>query len=144
MRQAPAAVSPAVVLEDDWIFINDGYPLDIGWHERTAIGLALGMDREGLRRRDCRGGRKAGGLPPPGGWPVATFALLDLDAKTDQDQANRWLCALQLSAPLTLEETGPSCAPEARGQFSRVFRVETGKSPAKSVENMRPRGGARQ
>jgi transcriptional regulator GlxA family with amidase domain len=63
-------------------------------------------------------------------------ALLAIDAKTDRIQDALQYARYNLSKPLNVEELARAACLSVR-QFSRVFRVETGLSPARAVENLR-------
>src|SRR6266478_2090718 len=62
--------------------------------------------------------------------------LLDLDAKSDRVQKALLYARRNLSAPLSVENLADAACLTPR-QFSRVFRAETGLSPAKAIENLR-------
>jgi transcriptional regulator GlxA family with amidase domain len=63
-------------------------------------------------------------------------ALLDLDAKSDRVQSALQFARRSLGKPLSVEELANAAGLSPR-QFSRVFRAETGLSPAKAIENLR-------
>ena len=62
--------------------------------------------------------------------------LLDLDAKSDRVQNALQYARGNLGKPLSVEELANAACLSPR-QFSRVFRAETGLSPAKAIENLR-------
>jgi transcriptional regulator GlxA family with amidase domain len=63
-------------------------------------------------------------------------AMLQLDAKSDRVQVALAFAKQNLREPLTVELLADAARLSPR-QFSRVFRVETGLSPAKAIENLR-------
>jgi transcriptional regulator GlxA family with amidase domain len=62
--------------------------------------------------------------------------LLEIDAKSDRVQDALEYARRNLSKPLSVEKLAQAACLSPR-QFSRVFRLETGMSPAKAVENLR-------
>jgi transcriptional regulator GlxA family with amidase domain len=62
--------------------------------------------------------------------------MLELDAKSDRVQMALVFARKNLRQPLTVEQLAEAARLSPR-QFSRVFRVETGQSPAKAIENLR-------
>lgn len=127
---------PRVSVEVDRIFIADGQV----W---TSAGMTAGLDMAlGLVERDVGPEktrdaartlvlhhRRAGGQSQHS-------ALLDLDAKSDRVQSALQFAKSNLGKPLSVEELAKAACLSPR-QFSRVFRAETGLSPAKAVENLR-------
>jgi transcriptional regulator GlxA family with amidase domain len=63
-------------------------------------------------------------------------AMLQLDAKSDRVQIALAFAKQNLREPLTVELLADAARLSPR-QFSRVFRTETGLSPAKAIENLR-------
>jgi transcriptional regulator GlxA family with amidase domain len=63
-------------------------------------------------------------------------ALLDLDAKADRVQTALTYAKRNLRMPLEIEDLARAACLSPR-QFTRVFRTETGTSPAKAVESLR-------
>jgi len=127
---------PKVIVEMDRIFIADG-PI---W---TSAGMTAGIDLAlGLVERDVGGEiaratarslvvhhRRAGGQSQHS-------ALLELDAKSDRVQDALAFARKNLREALTVEQLAEAARLSTR-QFSRVFRTETGQSPAKAIENLR-------
>jgi transcriptional regulator GlxA family with amidase domain len=127
---------PRASVEVDRIFIADGQV----W---TSAGMTAGLDMAlGLVERDVGPEktrdaartlvlhhRRAGGQSQHS-------ALLDLDAKSDRVQSSLQFARRNLGKPLSVEELAKAACLSPR-QFSRVFRAETGLSPAKAVENLR-------
>jgi transcriptional regulator GlxA family with amidase domain len=63
-------------------------------------------------------------------------AMLELDAKSDRVQTALAFARKNLREPLTVEQLAEAARLSPR-QFSRVFRAETGQSPAQAIENLR-------
>jgi transcriptional regulator GlxA family with amidase domain len=127
---------PKVSVEVDRIFIADGQV----W---TSAGMTAGLDMAlGLVERDIGPEktrdaartlvlhhRRAGGQSQHS-------ALLDLDPKSDRIQSALQFARRNLGKSLSVEELANAACLSPR-QFSRVFRAETGLSPAKAIENLR-------
>jgi transcriptional regulator GlxA family with amidase domain len=127
---------PKVRVEIDRIFIADG-PV---W---TSAGMTAGVDMAlGLVERDMGENlahatakmmvvhhRRAGGQSQHS-------ALFQLDAKTDRIQDALAFAQKNLRAPLRVEQLAQAARLSPR-QFTRLFRMETGQSPARAVENLR-------
>jgi transcriptional regulator GlxA family with amidase domain len=62
--------------------------------------------------------------------------LLDLDAQSDRIQTALTYAKKNLSSPLTVDGLAEAAYLSPR-QFSRVFREETGNSPAQAIERLR-------
>ena len=123
---------PKITVEMDRIFIADG-PV---WTS-AGIDLALGLIERDLgqpaAQRTARlfvvHHRRAGGQSQHS-------AMLQLDAKSDRVQIALAFAKQNLREPLTVELLADAARLSPR-QFSRVFRAETGLSPAKAIENLR-------
>ena len=127
---------PKVRVEMDRIFIADG-PV---W---TSAGMTAGIDMAlGLVERDLGGDvaratakmmvvhhRRAGGQSQHS-------AMFGFDAKSDRVQDALAFARKNLRQPLTVEQLAEAARLSPR-QFTRVFRAETGQSPARAVENLR-------
>jgi transcriptional regulator GlxA family with amidase domain len=127
---------PRVTVEVDRIFIADG-PI---W---TSAGMTAGIDLAlGLLEKDAGPAaartvakalvvhhRRAGGQSQHS-------ALLEMDAKSDRVQEALVFARRNLDQPLSVERLAQVAGLSLR-QFSRVFRAETGQSPAKAIENLR-------
>jgi transcriptional regulator GlxA family with amidase domain len=127
---------PKASVEVDRIFIADGQV----W---TSAGMTAGIDLAlGLVERDIGPEktreaartlvlhhRRAGGQSQHS-------ALLDLDAKSDRVQSALQFARRNLGTSLSVEALANAACLSPR-QFSRVFRAETGLSPAKAIENLR-------
>jgi transcriptional regulator GlxA family with amidase domain len=127
---------PKVRVEMDRIFIADG-PVWTSAGMAAGIDLALGLIERDLGQDIARATartmvvyhRRAGGQSQHS-------AMLELDAKSDRVQMALAYARQNLREPLTLGELAEAARLSPR-QFSRVFRAETGQSPAKAVENLR-------
>jgi transcriptional regulator GlxA family with amidase domain len=127
---------PKCKVDMDKIFIADGQI----W---TSAGLSAGSDLAvamvesdhgaDLAREVARGlvmhHRRAGGQSQHS-------VLLDLDAKADRIQTALAYAKRNLRMPLEIEDLARAAFLSPR-QFTRVFRSETGTSPAKAVEALR-------
>ena len=127
---------PKVKVEVDRIFIADG-PV---W---TSAGMTAGIDLAlGLLERDV--GLEASRVVAKAlvvhhrraGGQSQHSALLELDAKSDRVQEALAFARRNLRDSLSVERLAEAARLSPR-QFSRVFRVETGQSPAKAIENLR-------
>jgi transcriptional regulator GlxA family with amidase domain len=127
---------PNVKVEADRIFITDG-PVWTSAGMTAGIDLALAMIEEDLgievgravARRLVVYHRRAGGQ--------SQFStLLALEPKSDRIQNALAYAKRNLDQPLTVEQLAEAAHLSPR-QFSRVFRTETGQSPAKAIENLR-------
>jgi transcriptional regulator GlxA family with amidase domain len=127
---------PKASVEVDRIFIADGQV----W---TSAGMSAGLDMAlGLVERDV-GPDKARDAARTlvlhhrrAGGQSQHSALLDLDAKSDRIQSALQFARHNLGKSLSVEELANAACLSPR-QFSRVFRAETGLSPAKAIENLR-------
>ncbi len=127
---------PKCQVDMDKIFIADGQI----W---TSAGMSAGADLAvgmiesdygtDLARTVARGlvmhHRRAGGQSQHS-------ALLDLDAKADRIQTALAYAKRNLRIPLEIEDLARVACLSPR-QFTRVFRSETGTSPAKALETLR-------
>src|SRR5260221_868760 len=127
---------PKATVEVDRIFIADG-PI---W---TSAGMTAGLDLAlSLVERDlgAEGAREAARVlvlhHRRAGGQSQHSTLLDLDAKSDRVQNALQYARRNLGRPLSVEELADAACLSPR-QFSRVFRAETGLSPAKAIENLR-------
>lgn len=127
---------PKVTVEVDRIFIADG-PIWTSAGMTAGLDLALSLVERDLGAEKSREiarvlvlhHRRAGGQSQHS-------TLLDLDAKSDRVQKALLYARRNLSAPLSVENLAEAACLSPR-QFSRVFRAETGLSPAKAIENLR-------
>ena len=127
---------PKVKVEEDRIFIADG-PVWTSAGMTAGIDLALAMIEQDLGADVARGvarqlvvyHRRAGGQSQ-------FSALLELEPKSDRIQSALAYAKRNLDKPLMVGQLADAARLSPR-QFSRVFRAETGQSPAKAVENLR-------
>jgi transcriptional regulator GlxA family with amidase domain len=120
----------------DRIFIADG-PVWTSAGMMAGTDLALGLIERDLgqqaAQRTARAlvvhHRRAGGQSQHS-------AMLQLDAKSDRIQTSLAFAKQNLREPLTVEALADAARLSPR-QFSRVFRSETGLSPAKAIESLR-------
>ncbi len=127
---------PRTRVEIDRIFVQDG-PIWTSAGMTAGIDLALSLIERDLGSDKAREAarnmvihhRRAGGQSQHS-------ALLTLDAKSDRVQDALQYARRNLSRPLSVEQLAQAACLSPR-QFSRVFRLETGMSPAKAVENLR-------
>jgi len=127
---------PSVQVDEDRIFITDG-------HVWTSAGMSAGMDLalavvEADLGRDTALSiaRKLVLYQRRGGGQSQFSTLLELDAKSDRVQLALTHAKENLASDLSVEVLAEAARLSPR-QFSRVFREETGQSPAKAVERLR-------
>lgn len=133
------ALYPAVRLDQDRIFTNDG-PIwtTAGGAAGLDLGLALiendlGADlAKSVARELVVYHRRAGGQSQ-------ISPLLELAPKSDRIQAALTYARDNLHKPLTVPELAEAAHLSPR-QFSRAFQAETGQSPAKAIEILRVEG----
>jgi transcriptional regulator GlxA family with amidase domain len=127
---------PKITVEMDRIFIADG-PVWTSAGMTAGIDLALGLVERDLGEQVTQRAakvlvvhhRRAGGQSQHS-------AMLELHAKSDRVQTALTYAKQNLREPLTVELLADAARLSPR-QFSRVFRLETGLSPAKAIENLR-------
>ena len=127
---------PKITVEMDRIFVADG-PVWTSAGMTAGIDLALGLVERDLGEQATQRTakvlvvhhRRAGGQSQHS-------AMLQLHAKSDRVQIALAYAKQNLREPLTVELLADAARLSPR-QFSRVFRVETGLSPAKAIENLR-------
>jgi transcriptional regulator GlxA family with amidase domain len=130
---------PKVKVDADRIFIIDGAV----WTSAgmtAGIDLALAMIEQDLGANLARAvarhlvkyHRRAGGQ--------SQYSALDLEPKSDRIQSALAYARRHLDTPLTVGRLAEAANLSPR-QFSRAFRAETGKSPAKALENLRIEAG---
>jgi transcriptional regulator GlxA family with amidase domain len=127
---------PDVKVEVDRIFITDGAV----WTSAgmtAGIDLALAMIEEDLGAEVARAvARKLVVYHRRAGGQSQFSTLLALEPKSDRVQNALAYAKRNLDKPLTVEHLAEAAHLSPR-QFSRVFRAETGQSPAKAIENLR-------
>jgi transcriptional regulator GlxA family with amidase domain len=130
------ATYPNIKVEEDRIFVVDGN-IWTGAGMAASIDLALalvekdhGLDvAQGVARQLVVFNRRAGGQ--------SQFSqMLDLKPKSDRIQKAIEHAGAHLRDALSVEELAEAAGMSVR-HFSRAFRAETGRSPAKAVEGIR-------
>ncbi|NIK87001.1 transcriptional regulator GlxA family with amidase domain [Rhizomicrobium palustre] len=127
---------PEITVEDDRIFINEG-PYWTSAGLTAGLDLAVGLVEKDLGAEVARSvahklvmhHRRAGGQSQHS-------ELLELAPKTDRIQNALIYARKHLKNALSVEELAEVARLSPR-QFSRAFRIETGQSPAKAVEQLR-------
>jgi transcriptional regulator GlxA family with amidase domain len=127
---------PKIRVEMDRIFIVEG-PVWSSAGMTAVIDMALGLVERDVGADLARATakmmvvhhRRAGGQSQHS-------AMLDLDAKSDRVQDALLFARENLRETLTVERLAEAARLSPR-QFTRVFRVETGQSPARAIENLR-------
>ncbi|BDU18945.1 GlxA family transcriptional regulator [Dyella sp. GSA-30] len=127
---------PKVQLEEDRIFVIDGQI----W---TSAGMSAGVDLAlAIIEKDMgvevarMVARKLVIYQRRGGGQSQFSALLELNAKSDRVQMALAYAKENLASDLSVEALAEAARLSPR-QFSRVFREETGQSPAKAIERLR-------
>ncbi|HEX7910100.1 MAG TPA: GlxA family transcriptional regulator [Paraburkholderia sp.] len=127
---------PDIRVEEDRIYIVDG-PVWTSAGMTAGLDLALAMVEKDLGAEVARSvahklvmyQRRAGGQSQHS-------EMLDLAPKSDRIQNALNYARQNLSRSLTVEELASTAHLSPR-QFSRVFTLETGQSPAKAIEGLR-------
>ena len=127
---------PDVRVDEDRIFIRDGNI----W---TSAGMSAALDLTLALIEDDHGAEISRAVARnlvvyhrrPGGQSQFS-ALLDLEPRSDRVRRALVYAKEHLRNPLSVEELAEAASLSPR-QFSRVFREETGQSPAKAVERLR-------
>ncbi len=127
---------PAVKLDEDRIFIADG-PM---W---TSAGMSAGLDLALALVEADRGDEVARQIARAlvmyhrrAGGQSQFSTLLEIAPKSDRIQRALSHAKQNLKSALSVEELAGAAALSPR-QFSRLFHAETGRTPAKAVENLR-------
>jgi transcriptional regulator GlxA family with amidase domain len=127
---------PNIDVKEDRIFIIDG-PIWTSAGMSAGVDLALALLENDLGDEIARAvakilvvyHRRAGGQ--------SQFStLLDLDATSDRVQTALTYAKQNLSKPLSVNDLAKAAFLSPR-QFSRLFKQETGRSPAKAIERLR-------
>ena len=127
---------PGVQVEEDRIFVIDG-PVWTSAGMTAGIDLALAMVEKDLGADIARALAKKLVLPHRRAGGQSQFsAVLEMDAKSDRIQSALAYARDNLRTALSVEQLADAAHLSPR-QFSRAFRSETGRSPAKAVENLR-------
>jgi transcriptional regulator GlxA family with amidase domain len=127
---------PKVIVEMDRIFVADG-PVWTSAGMTAGIDLALGLIERDMGQDVARATartlvvhhRRAGGQSQHS-------AMLELDAKSDRVQTALVFARRNLREQLTVEQLAEAARLSPR-QFSRIFKAETGQSPAQAIKNLR-------
>lgn len=130
---------PAVKLNQDRIFVNDG-PIWTTAGGAASLDLSLALIESDLGADVAKAvardlvvyHRRTGGQSQKS-------ALLELSPKTDRFQAVLTYARDNLHKPLSVPELAEVAHLSTR-QFSRAFQAETGQSPAKVIETLRVEG----
>jgi transcriptional regulator GlxA family with amidase domain len=131
-----AEAFPKVHVEADRIFVIDGQ-IWTSAGMSAGVDLALALVEKDLGQPLAKAvARKLVVYHRRGGGQSQFSALLDLDAKSDRVQTALAFVRQNLKAPLSVEAMADAARLSPR-QFSRVFREETGQTPAKAVERLR-------
>lgn len=127
---------PRCCVDMDKIFIADGQIwTSAGMSAAADLAVAMIESDHGANfARAVAGGlvmhhRRAGGQSQHS-------ALLELDAKSDRVQTALTYAKRNLRMPLNIEDLARAACLSPR-QFTRIFRAETGVSPARAVESLR-------
>ncbi|RAS35577.1 GlxA family transcriptional regulator [Paraburkholderia bryophila] len=127
---------PDIHIEEDRIYIVDG-PIWTSAGMTAGLDLALGMVEKDLGAEIARSVAHKLVMPQRRtGGQSQHSEMLDLAPKSDRIQDALNYARKNLKRPLTVEELANSAHLSPR-QFSRVFTVETGQSPAKAIEGLR-------
>lgn len=127
---------PNIRVEEDRIFTTDG-PIWTSAGMSAGVDLALALVEDDLGAEVARVvakilvvyHRRAGGQSQHS-------TLLDLNAHSDRVQTALAYAKEHLSAPLSVDVLADAAFLSPR-QFTRLFREETGQSPAKAIERLR-------
>lgn len=127
---------PKTTVEIDRIFVGDGSV----W---TSAGMTAGIDLAlALIERDLGAERARTAAKTMvvhhrrAGGQSQHSTLLEIDAKSDRVQDALQYARRNLAKRLTVEDLAQAACLSPR-QFSRVFHLETGMSPAKALDNLR-------
>lgn len=127
---------PNVRLEEDRIFTVDG-PLWTSAGLTAALDLALALVEHDLGVEVARAvARKLVVYHRRAGGQSQFSALLEIDPKSDRVQTALAYARQHLQEDLSVEQLAEVAHLSPR-QFSRLFRAETGQSPAKAIERLR-------
>ncbi|HWL89576.1 MAG TPA: GlxA family transcriptional regulator [Polyangiaceae bacterium] len=127
---------PKVKMDEDRIFIVDG-PVWTSAGASAGIDLALGMVEEDLGAEAARlVAKKLVVYHRRAGGQSQHSVLLELEPKSDRMQSVLTYAKQNLQTPLSVEQLAKVAHLSPR-QFSRAFRAETGRPPAKAIEDLR-------
>jgi len=127
---------PAITVDDDRIYvIEDNIWTSAGM--TAGIDMALAMVEQDLGAEMARKvAQKLVMFHRRAGGQSQHSALLELAPKSDRIQTALAYAKANLSEALSVEQLADVANLSPR-QFSRIFRAETGQSPAKAVEHLR-------
>ncbi|WP_246797894.1 GlxA family transcriptional regulator [Burkholderia perseverans] len=132
LRQA----HPAIQVEDDRIYIVDG-PVWTSAGMTAGLDLALAMVEQDLGADVARSvAHKLVMHQRRSGGQSQHSEMLELAPKSDRIQNALNYARQNLHRPLSVEELATAAHLSPR-QFSRVFTMETGQSPARAIEGLR-------
>jgi len=127
---------PQVLLEEDRIFVVDGQ-IWTSAGMTAGVDLSLAMVEKDFGLEISRAvARKLVVYQRRGGGQSQFSAMLELDPKSDRVQMALNYARENLNSDLSVETLAEVARLSPR-QFSRLFRDETGQSPAKAVERLR-------
>ena len=127
---------PEVMVDEDRIFIQDGSIwTSAGMSSAIDLTLALIEDDHSAELSRAIARKLVVYHRRPGGQSQFS-ALLKLEPRSDRVRRALIHAKEHLRNPLTVEELAEAASLSPR-QFSRLFREETGQSPAKAVERLR-------
>lgn len=127
---------PLIKVDEDRIFVADGNIwTSAGMSSAIDLTLALIEDDHGAELARAIARKLVVYHRRPGGQSQFS-ALLELEPRSDRVRRALVHAKEHLRNPLTVEELAEAASLSAR-QFSRIFREETGQSPAKAVERLR-------
>ncbi len=127
---------PEIQLDEDKLFVVDGQ-VWTGAGMSAGVDLALAMVENDLGRDLARQVARKLVIPQRRGSEQSQLsALLELDPKSDRVQLALAYARENLRDDLSVEALAAVARLSPR-QFSRVFREETGQTPAKAIESLR-------
>jgi transcriptional regulator GlxA family with amidase domain len=127
---------PKIAVEEDRIFVSDG-PIWTSAGMSAGVDLALALVEKDLGAEIARTVAKILVLYHRRAGGQSQFStLLDLNAQSDRVQTALAYAKEHLSRALVVNDLAKAAFLSPR-QFSRLFREETGHSPAKAIERLR-------
>lgn len=127
---------PAIKVDADRIFINDGgFWTSAGMSSAMDMALALVEEDFGQEIARTTARRMVLYLRRPGGQSQFS-TLVEVEPKTDRIRRVLAYAKENLAKDLSIEELAQFANLSVR-QFSRLFRNETGQTPAKVIETLR-------
>lgn len=127
---------PDVKVQPDRIFINDG-PIWTSAGMTAGIDMTLALVEADLGVEVARAvARKLVVYHRRAGGQSQYSALLELEPKSDRIQKTLTYARAHLHRGLSVEDLAEVANLSPR-QFSRTFKSETGRSPARAIENLR-------